>query len=140
MPDESAVLILDHDPDRWALLSHLRLQRIPAGGVEDAGVSHLLQRGLDASRAAAAAAGLSLPVSHTLWAAEGDDGIRIDPEQFEEAVDERTLFVATSHVFFSTGYVQDIAALGRIWPVHFIENIDISPLAATTSPLMRVVL
>lgn len=42
------------------------------------------------------------------------DGIRIDPEQFAEVVDERTLFVATSHVFFSTGYVQDIAALARI--------------------------
>jgi selenocysteine lyase/cysteine desulfurase len=42
------------------------------------------------------------------------DGIGIDPKQFEEAVDERTLFVATSHVFYATGYVQDIAALGRI--------------------------
>ncbi|MBT8335410.1 MAG: aminotransferase class V-fold PLP-dependent enzyme [Gemmatimonadetes bacterium] len=42
------------------------------------------------------------------------DGIRIDPKQFEEVVDERTLFVATSHVFFSTGYVQDITALARI--------------------------
>lgn len=30
---------------------------------------------------------------------ESPDGIRVDPEQFEAAVDERTLFVATSHVF-----------------------------------------
>ncbi len=42
------------------------------------------------------------------------DGIGIDPEQFEAAVDERTLFVATSHVFFSTGYVQDIGRLAAI--------------------------
>lgn len=42
------------------------------------------------------------------------DGVRIDPEQFEAAVDERTLFLATSHVFFATGYEQDITALSRI--------------------------
>jgi len=45
---------------------------------------------------------------------ESPDGIRIDPEQFAEAVDERTLFVATSHVFFTTGYVQDIGAVADI--------------------------
>jgi len=42
------------------------------------------------------------------------DGVRIDPEQFEEAVDERTLFVATSHVFFATGFVQDLGELSAI--------------------------
>ncbi len=42
------------------------------------------------------------------------DGIRIDPEQFEEVVDERTLFLATSHVFFTTGYEQDLGALADI--------------------------
>ena len=31
-----------------------------------------------------------------------------------------------------------IAALGRIWPVHFIENIDISPPAGTNSPFDAV--
>ena len=43
-----------------------------------------------------------------------EDGVSIDPRQFAEAVDERTLFLATSHVFFTTGFEQDIAALGRI--------------------------
>lgn len=43
-----------------------------------------------------------------------EDGIGIDPAQFAEVVDERTLFVATSHVFFSTGFRQDIRALGAI--------------------------
>lgn len=42
------------------------------------------------------------------------DGIRIDPEQFGEVVDERTLFLATSHVFFATGFIQDLPALARI--------------------------
>jgi len=42
------------------------------------------------------------------------DGVGMDPEQFREAVDHRTLFLATSHVFFTTGFVQDIAALADI--------------------------
>ncbi|MDP2955522.1 MAG: aminotransferase class V-fold PLP-dependent enzyme [Longimicrobiales bacterium] len=42
------------------------------------------------------------------------DGIRMDPEQYAEAVDERTLFLATSHVFFTTGHVQDLNALSEI--------------------------
>lgn len=45
---------------------------------------------------------------------ESRDGIGIDPEQFAEAVDERTLFLATSHVFFTTGFVQDIRRLAEI--------------------------
>lgn len=43
-----------------------------------------------------------------------DDGVGVDPQRFADAVDDRTLFVATSHVFFSTGHVQDIAALAGI--------------------------
>lgn len=43
-----------------------------------------------------------------------EDGIGIDPGQFAEAVDERTLFLATSHVFFTTGFEQDLPELARI--------------------------
>jgi len=43
-----------------------------------------------------------------------EDGIGIDPAQYEDAVDERTLFVATSHVFYATGFIQDIEAIGQI--------------------------
>lgn len=68
------------------------------------------------------------------------DGIGIDPQQFADAVDGRTLFVATSHVFFSTGFVQDVPTIAEIarsagaWslidgyqaagqiPVHFDES------------------
>jgi selenocysteine lyase/cysteine desulfurase len=42
------------------------------------------------------------------------DGVRVDPEQFREVADERTLFVATSHVYFATGWIQDIAAIAKI--------------------------
>jgi selenocysteine lyase/cysteine desulfurase len=42
------------------------------------------------------------------------DGVGMDPAQFESAVDERTLFLATSHVFFTTGFIQDIALLAEI--------------------------
>ena len=45
---------------------------------------------------------------------ESPDGVRMDPEQYAEAVDERTLFLATSHVFFTTGYVQDLRALADV--------------------------
>ncbi len=39
------------------------------------------------------------------------DGIRVPPEAYEAAVDDRTAAVATSHVFFTSGAIQDI---GRI--------------------------
>ena len=42
------------------------------------------------------------------------DGIGMDLSQFAEAVDERTLAVATSHVFFTTGFVQDPKGLAAI--------------------------
>jgi kynureninase len=42
-----------------------------------------------------------------------DDGITIPAERWAEYIDERTAVVATSHVFFSTGYIQDVATIGR---------------------------
>jgi kynureninase len=42
------------------------------------------------------------------------DGVGMDPAQFAEAVDERTLFLATSHVFFTTGFIQDLDSLAEI--------------------------
>jgi kynureninase len=40
-----------------------------------------------------------------------DDGIGVRPERWAEYVDERTAIVATSHVFYGTGYVQDLAPI-----------------------------
>lgn len=42
------------------------------------------------------------------------DGVQIDPQQFADAVDDRTLAIATSHVFFTTGAIQDLAILADI--------------------------
>jgi selenocysteine lyase/cysteine desulfurase len=43
-----------------------------------------------------------------------EDGIGMDLSHYADAVDERTLALATSHVFFTTGFVQDIAGLAEI--------------------------
>lgn len=43
-----------------------------------------------------------------------DDGVSVDPQRFANAVDDRTAFVATGHVFFTTGFRQDIGRLARI--------------------------
>jgi selenocysteine lyase/cysteine desulfurase len=46
--------------------------------------------------------------------AASDDGISVPLERFEELITERTAIVATSQVFFTSGAVQDIAALAEI--------------------------
>lgn len=43
-----------------------------------------------------------------------DDGATIDPQRFADAVDDRTAILATSHVFFTTGAIQDLRALADI--------------------------
>jgi len=45
---------------------------------------------------------------------ESPDGISVPVEAFAEAVDERTALVATSHVYFTTGAIQDVAALAAL--------------------------
>lgn len=45
---------------------------------------------------------------------ESPDGVTVDPQQFADAVDDRTLAVATSHVFFATGAVQDLTSIAEI--------------------------
>src|SRR5688500_5004102 len=43
-----------------------------------------------------------------------DDGVGIPPERWAEHVDERTALVATSHVFYGTGYVQELEPIARV--------------------------
>jgi kynureninase len=43
-----------------------------------------------------------------------DDGATVDPQRFADVVDEDTAIVATSHVFYATGAIQDIKALSAI--------------------------
>src|SRR5881628_907297 len=42
------------------------------------------------------------------------DGIGVPLEAFAEAIDERTALVCTGHVIYSSGYIQDVAALARL--------------------------
>jgi selenocysteine lyase/cysteine desulfurase len=42
-----------------------------------------------------------------------DDGIGVPPERWAEYIDERTAIVATSHVFYGTGYVQELEPIAR---------------------------
>jgi len=41
------------------------------------------------------------------------DGIRVSPDLFESAADDRTALVATSHVYYTSGAVQDIGAIAK---------------------------
>ena len=45
---------------------------------------------------------------------ESPDGITIPVDAIAAAVDERTALVATSHVFFTTGAIQDIRAIAEV--------------------------
>lgn len=45
---------------------------------------------------------------------ESEDGVTVPPETFERAVDERTALVATSHVCFTTGAIQNARAISEV--------------------------
>ena len=45
---------------------------------------------------------------------KSDDGATVDPARFADAVDDRTAVLATSHVFYATGAIQDVRALSNI--------------------------
>jgi selenocysteine lyase/cysteine desulfurase len=79
-----------------------------------------------------------------------DDGVSIDPERVADAIDERTAVVSISHVFFTTGAIQEtrpIADAARRHGAFFIIDayqsagqvpIDVSALGAdalVTGPL-----
>lgn len=39
------------------------------------------------------------------------DGVTIPPDAFAERIDDRTALVATTHLFYTTGYLQDVRAI-----------------------------
>ncbi len=49
---------------------------------------------------------------------ESPDGISVPPEAVAAAVDDRTALVATSHVYFTTGVIQDIQRIAQIAHEH----------------------
>lgn len=49
---------------------------------------------------------------------QSPDGIRVPLELYERAIDRRTALVATSHVFFTSGQIQDAGAIAAIAHQH----------------------
>jgi selenocysteine lyase/cysteine desulfurase len=45
---------------------------------------------------------------------QSPDGVRVPLELYERAIDDRTALVATSHVFFTSGHIQDARAIAEI--------------------------
>lgn len=45
---------------------------------------------------------------------QSPDGVRVPLELWERTVDDRTALVATSHVFFTSGAIQDVGAIAEI--------------------------
>jgi selenocysteine lyase/cysteine desulfurase len=115
----------------WAALAELR-QRYGAlvGGTAEEIALHpsvssilgVVASALDAGRPRIVTTALDFPTVPYQWLARGaevvilesPDGITVPVEAFAAAVDERTALVATSHVYFTSGAIQDIAAIGRI--------------------------
>ncbi len=55
-----------------------------------------------------------VPAGVAVEMVESPDGIEVPLERIAAAVDERTALLATSHVFFSSGAIQDVGELARI--------------------------
>jgi len=54
------------------------------------------------------------PSGVELVVVDSPDGISVPVEAIAEAVDDRTALVATSHVFFTSGAIQDIKAIAKV--------------------------
>jgi len=96
---------------------------VPSTSAAFSTVAESVQAAVNTGRNRVVCSELDFPTLAYQWAVKPDievvvlpspDGIGMDPGQFAEAVDERTLFLATSHVFFTTGFVQDIGSLASI--------------------------
>ncbi len=119
----------------WAALGELRDRYARLVGAEAADVA--LHPNISGALSAVAEAldyrarpkvvvtGLDFPTIAYQWLAkagegvevelvESLDGVQVPLERIERTVDDRTALVATSHVFFTSGAIQDVAALAGI--------------------------
>ncbi len=96
---------------------------VPSTSAALSTVAESVQAAVDAGRNRVVCSELDFPTLGYQWAVKPDievvvlpspDGVGMDVAQFADAVDQRTLFLATSHVFFATGFVQDIENLASI--------------------------
>lgn len=106
--------VIAADPDRVALA--------PSISVAVAGVASALDH---SRRKKVVMAGLDFPtLGHAFLAkkplgvevelVQSPDRVTIPLEAFEKAIDEDTALVATSHVYFTSGAIQDIAEIARM--------------------------
>ena len=63
------------------------------------------------SRTGAGVGGASPTGGYEVEFVPSEDGMTIPPEAFAERIDERTALVATTHLFYTTGYIQDVRAI-----------------------------
>lgn len=116
----------------WAALDELRrryarlLGAAPAEIALHSSVSSILGvigSGLDTSRRRrVVTTALDFPTLPYQWLArdvevvllESADGVSVAVEQFERAVNDTTALVATSHVYFTSGAIQDVAAIADV--------------------------
>lgn len=54
------------------------------------------------------------PLGVEVVVVESPDGVSVPVDAIAQAVDDRTALVATSHVYFTTGAIQDIAAVAQV--------------------------
>jgi kynureninase len=55
--------------------------------------------------------GASPAIGYEVEFVPSKDGMTIPPEAFAERIDSRTALVATTHLFYTTGYLQDVRAI-----------------------------
>lgn len=118
----------------WAALAELRVRYARLIGAPDGSVA--LHPSITSALTAVAESldyrrrprvvitSLDFPTVAYQWLARGDevelvtvesrDGVTVPLEAIERAVDDRTALVATSHVFFTSGAIQDVRAVAAI--------------------------
>lgn len=96
---------------------------LPSTSAALSAVAESLHRAVKEGRNRVICSELDFPTLGYQWAVKPEielvvlpsrDGIGMDPEQYAEVMDERTLVLATSHVFFTTGFVQEISDLATL--------------------------
>jgi selenocysteine lyase/cysteine desulfurase len=106
--------------DRVAWLWHARRSEVALSPSVSAAVAAVSSAIDYTKRNRVVVADLDFPTLVYQWLARNDvevvrvpsdDGVGVDPARWADYVDERTAVVATSHVFYGTGYVQDLAPI-----------------------------
>ncbi len=137
---------IDEVKGRVATLFHARPNEIALSPSVSGALSSIASALDHTTRNRVVVADLDFPTLVYQWLARrdvevvrvpSDDGVGVPPERWAEYVDERTAIVATSHVFYGTGYVQelepiakaahDVGALFLVDGYQAVGQIDVNP-------------